>query len=101
MTFMPYGSLWRNQRRLLHQLTKPDAAKTYENIQESESAQLVRDLVDTPKNFWGHAQRYAGSSPKPRSIRIPDTDVCTQEAPSCRLLSISVLSLLKTLPSRR
>ncbi|KAM0753795.1 putative O-methylsterigmatocystin oxidoreductase [Meredithblackwellia eburnea MCA 4105] len=62
MTFMPYGARWRSQRKLLHQLTKPDAAKSYEPIQEQESAQLIRDLGKTPESYWGHAQRYAGST---------------------------------------
>ncbi|KAK4703373.1 hypothetical protein P7C70_g2845, partial [Phenoliferia sp. Uapishka_3] len=62
MTFMQYGPKWRSQRKLLHQLTKPDAAKSYEPIQEFESAQLIRDLGKTPLAYWGHAQRYAGST---------------------------------------
>ncbi|KAK4047662.1 hypothetical protein OIO90_006091 [Microbotryomycetes sp. JL221] len=62
MTFMPYGDLWRRQRKLLHQLTSPKAASSYEPIQEQESAQIVRDMIKTPKNYWGHCQRYAGST---------------------------------------
>ncbi|GAA6017347.1 hypothetical protein JCM10207_005602 [Rhodosporidiobolus poonsookiae] len=62
MTFMPYGDLWRRQRRLLHTLTSPQASATYEPIQEMESAQMVRDFMDRPADFWGHCQRYAGST---------------------------------------
>ncbi|GAA6033612.1 hypothetical protein JCM8097_001483 [Rhodosporidiobolus ruineniae] len=62
MTFMPYTDLWRRERRLLHQLTSPQASKQYEGIQEMESAQLVRDMLHKPKDFWGHCQRYAGST---------------------------------------
>ncbi|BGP43937.1 hypothetical protein JCM10449v2_007994 [Rhodotorula kratochvilovae] len=62
MTFMPYGDLWRRERRLLHQLTSPASAASYEEIQEMESAQFVRDMLDKPKEFWGHCQRYAGST---------------------------------------
>jgi cytochrome P450 len=57
MTFMPYGDLWRRERKLLHQLTSPKAAGTYEGIQEMESAQLVRDMLRRPEEFWGHCQR--------------------------------------------
>lgn len=57
MTFMPYGDLWRKQRKLLHQLTSPKAASTYEPIQDMESAALVRDMLRTPEKMWGHAQR--------------------------------------------
>ncbi|KAM0790540.1 hypothetical protein ACM66B_003409 [Microbotryomycetes sp. NB124-2] len=62
MTFMPYGDLWRRQRKLLHQLTSPKAAASYEPIQEQESAQIVRDMIKDPKGYWGHCQRYAGST---------------------------------------
>ncbi|GAA5916201.1 hypothetical protein JCM8208_000032 [Rhodotorula glutinis] len=62
MTFMPYGDLWRRERRLLHQLTSPASAASYEEIQEMESAQLARDMLEKPKEFWGHCQRYAGST---------------------------------------
>ncbi|GAA5997441.1 cytochrome P450 [Rhodotorula paludigena] len=62
MTFMPYGDLWRRERRLLHQLTSPAAASSYEPIQEMESAQFVRDMLAKPGDFWGHCQRYAGST---------------------------------------
>ncbi|BGP35857.1 hypothetical protein JCM10296v2_007709 [Rhodotorula toruloides] len=62
MTFMPYGDLWRRERRLLHQRTSPAAASTYEDIQELESTQLVRDMLSSPQEYWGHCQRYAGST---------------------------------------
>lgn len=57
MTFMPYGDLWRRERKLLHGLTSPKAAGGYEGIQEGESAQLVRDMLRDPKGYWGHCQR--------------------------------------------
>lgn len=57
MTFMPYGDRWRRERKLLHQLTQPKAAATYEDIQDQESATLIRDLIDAPQDHWGHAQR--------------------------------------------
>ena len=62
LTFMPYGDLWRRERRLLHQLTNSRASAEYEPIQEQESAALLRDMIRNPKNFWGHCQRYAGST---------------------------------------
>jgi len=62
MTFMQYGELWRKERKLLHQLTSPKAASSYEPIQDGESAWLIKDLLENPRAFWGHGQRYAGSS---------------------------------------
>lgn len=62
MTFMPYSELWKRERKLLHQLTQPKAAASYEPIQEQESRQLVLDMVKMPQAFWQHCQRYAGST---------------------------------------
>ncbi|KAH9821751.1 putative cytochrome P450 monooxygenase [Melampsora americana] len=62
MTFMPYNDLWRRERKLLHQLTQPRVASTYEPIQLQESAQLVLDLINHPTQHWSHALRYAGST---------------------------------------
>jgi len=62
LTFMQYGDLWRRERKLLHQLTAPKPSSTYEPIQDWESTTLLRDLCKRPEAFWGHAQRYAGST---------------------------------------
>ncbi|CAH7688066.1 cytochrome P450 [Phakopsora pachyrhizi] len=62
MTFMPYGDLWKRERKLLHLLTQPKSAKLYEPIQSQESIQLCLDLIKSPENHWRHAQRYAGST---------------------------------------
>ena len=57
LTFMQYGDLWRRERKLLHQLTAPKPASTYEPIQDWESTTLLRDMARNPNGFWGHAQR--------------------------------------------
>lgn len=61
LTFMPYHDLWRKERKLIHKLTSAQASSTYEPMQELESTQLMIDMLDRPKAFWGHCQRYAGS----------------------------------------
>ena len=61
LTFMPYHDLWRKERKLIHKLTSAQASSTYEPMQELESTQLMVDMLDRPKAFWGHCQRYAGS----------------------------------------
>lgn len=61
LTFMPYHDLWRTERKLIHKLTSPQASGTYEPMQELESTQLMIDMLERPKAFWGHCQRYAGS----------------------------------------
>lgn len=53
--------LWRTERKLIHKLTSPQASSTYEPMQELESTQLMIDMLERPKAFWGHCQRYAGS----------------------------------------
>jgi hypothetical protein len=57
VTFMQYGDMWRRQRKILHQLTSPKAAASYEPIQDIESTSLLVDLLEKPKGFWGHGQR--------------------------------------------
>jgi hypothetical protein len=53
--------LWRKERKLIHKLTSAQASSTYEPMQDLESTQLMVDMLDRPKAFWGHCQRYAGS----------------------------------------
>ena len=55
------NELWKTERKLLHKLTSPQAAATYEPLQDIESTQLMLDMLERPKSFWGHCQRYAGS----------------------------------------
>jgi len=62
LTFMPYDDLWRRERKLLHLLTQPKAASSYEPIQSQESAQLCLDILNDPSKHWKHSQRYAGST---------------------------------------
>nr|AHK06534.1 putative cytochrome P450 [Puccinia horiana] len=62
LTFMPYHDLWRRQRKLLHLLTQPKAATSYQPIQSQESAQLCLDILNNPSEHWKHSQRYAGST---------------------------------------
>jgi hypothetical protein len=62
MTFMPFTDRWKSQRKLLHTMTQPRAATTYEPIQDQESRQLVRDTLAAPQAYWSHCQRYAGST---------------------------------------
>ncbi|GHJ86634.1 hypothetical protein NliqN6_3036 [Naganishia liquefaciens] len=62
MTFMPFTDRWKAQRKLLHTMTQPRAATTYEPIQDQESRQLIRDTLLAPQDYWSHCQRYAGST---------------------------------------
>ncbi|KAJ9102651.1 hypothetical protein QFC19_004760 [Naganishia cerealis] len=62
MTFMQFTERWKQQRKLLHTMTQPRAATTYEPIQDEESRQLVQDMLKRPTDYWSHCQRYAGST---------------------------------------
>lgn len=67
---MPYNDLWRRERKLLHQLTQPRAAASYESIQLQESAHLCLDILNKPEEHWSHSQRFY---PIYRSLNLPAT----------------------------
>ena len=50
--------MWKRQRKLMHKLASPQAAATYEGMQELESTQFLADMVKQPKAHWPHCQRY-------------------------------------------
>jgi hypothetical protein len=46
--FLPYGELWRNGRKLVHDLTMSSAANSYQPTQEEDSVRMLCDLVRAP-----------------------------------------------------
>ena len=58
---MDSHDLWRRERKLIHKLTSTQASSTYAPLQEQEATHLMIDMLERPKAFWGHFQRYAGS----------------------------------------
>lgn len=59
--FLPYGQLWRQIRKYSHSLLSATAAIKYQPIQDYESKQLVRELLDSPEDFYQINRRYAAS----------------------------------------
>ena len=48
-------------RKLMHILTMPSAATSYQSLQIVESQRLLRDLIKTPSHYESLFERYAGS----------------------------------------
>ncbi|KAF8847145.1 cytochrome P450 [Acephala macrosclerotiorum] len=57
--FLPYDSLWRKGRKLMHHLTMPSAATSYQPIQLSESLRVLKDLIQQPEEYETWFERYA------------------------------------------
>ncbi|KAI0844809.1 cytochrome P450 [Daldinia vernicosa] len=57
----PYGAFWRRWRKLLHSGFMNRQSLTYRPIQSLESKVLMHDLLQTPKAFRKHLERYAAS----------------------------------------
>jgi cytochrome P450 len=57
--FLPYGSEWRNGRKLMHTLTNVSVATSYEPLQEEESIRAVRDLLREPAKYETWLERYS------------------------------------------
>ncbi|KAK3670739.1 hypothetical protein LTR78_009431 [Recurvomyces mirabilis] len=53
---LPYGSEWREVRKLMHSLTNVSMTSSYEPVQEEESTRMVRDLIREPRAYerWFH-----------------------------------------------
>ncbi|KAI1608317.1 cytochrome P450 [Exophiala viscosa] len=59
--FMAYGASWRQLRKYSHALLNATAAIKYQPIQDFESKQLMKELLDDPENFYMHNRRYSAS----------------------------------------
>ncbi|KAM0812515.1 putative Cytochrome P450 [Seiridium cardinale] len=59
--FMAYGPQWRQLRKHGHALLNTNAAIKYQPIQDFESKQVLRDLLDRPDKFYNINRRYSAS----------------------------------------
>ncbi|EOD46627.1 Cytochrome P450 [Neofusicoccum parvum] len=59
--FLPYGQRWRQIRKYSHSLLSATAAIKYQPIQDYESKQLMKELLDSPESFYEINRRYAAS----------------------------------------
>lgn len=65
---MPYNDLWRNARKIMHQLLTTKQAESYRPFQDLESRQLMWDYLHDPANFYRHNARYANSGISPSLV---------------------------------
>ncbi|KAL1663426.1 cytochrome P450 [Schizophyllum commune] len=61
VVFAHYTAKWRRVRKAEHLLLSIGTVRKYIPIQEAESTQLLYNLATTPKDFYRHLERYAGS----------------------------------------
>lgn len=59
--FMEYGPRWRQIRKHSHHLLNRNAAIKYQPVQDFESKQVLRDLLEQPEKFYWVNQRYSAS----------------------------------------
>ncbi|KAI1613250.1 cytochrome P450 [Exophiala viscosa] len=57
--FLPYNDLWRRGRKLMHQLTMPVAADSYQPVQEHESVKLLAAMLREPTRYERWLEQYA------------------------------------------
>ncbi|TFK32108.1 cytochrome P450 [Crucibulum laeve] len=58
---LPNNEPWRRWRKVLHSGFHAKKAESYTNIQSLESKLLMQQILDDPKNYERHLQRYAAS----------------------------------------
>ena len=57
----PYSAFWRRWRKLLHSGFMQRQSETYRPIQSLESQVLMHELLEDPKSYRTHLERYAAS----------------------------------------
>ncbi|KAL0959324.1 hypothetical protein HGRIS_014585 [Hohenbuehelia grisea] len=60
MPLLPYGTEWREQRKLAHMALNPTAVKKYHVVQEDLAALLCADILKTPDDFFSLVRLTAG-----------------------------------------
>jgi len=60
--FMAYGDLWRQHRRLMHQMFYPAAALQFHPYEVKATHGLLRRLLDKPDDLIGNLRRMAGET---------------------------------------
>lgn len=58
---MPYGDLWRRERKIMHQILNVNQKAIFEPYQDIESRALLFEYSRLPHLFWSSHARYANS----------------------------------------
>lgn len=59
--FMQYGPAYRVVRKISHALLNTTVSTSYQPIQDYESKQLIREILDDPAHFYDYNRRYSAS----------------------------------------
>lgn len=62
MLMMPYGDLWRRERKMMHQIPNSSQLKNFEHFQDTESALLMADYLREPEKWYLPHGRFANSN---------------------------------------
>ncbi|KAJ5801987.1 uncharacterized protein N7503_004437 [Penicillium pulvis] len=61
MLLMPYGDMWRRQRRVMHQLLNSSQKTVFRAFQDLESKALMADLLEKPDRWYLSVARFSNS----------------------------------------
>ena len=61
MLVMPYGDMWRRQRRIMHQVLTSSQKPLFRPLQDLESKALMVDLLDKPTLWYLSLVRFSNS----------------------------------------
>jgi cytochrome P450 len=59
MSLIPYGDRWRRQHKIFHQFFHTEGIESFKGTQLLEARRLLVGLLDSPRQFRKHLQRYA------------------------------------------
>ena len=57
MALMPYGSDWREHRKMFHQYFEPNAIGQYEEVTQQEVGACLFRFLETPEDVVGHLRQ--------------------------------------------
>lgn len=57
MALMPYGSDWREHRKMFHQYFEPNAIGQYEEVTQQEVGACLSRFLETPEDVVGHLRQ--------------------------------------------
>jgi hypothetical protein len=58
---MPYGDLWRRERKIMHQILNVSQQTSFEPFQDIESRALLYNYLKSPDKWWKAHGTFSGS----------------------------------------
>lgn len=58
---MPYGNLWRRERKIMHMILNVNQQTSFEPFQDLESRALLYHYLQNPNNWWNAHGTFSGS----------------------------------------